>query len=72
MYLIILRKTKTCNFTKIGHVLCNDNKFLKDLTNAFWIGIEFTKILGQFKQKEICRFIHTTTKCGCSLLVHVH
>jgi len=24
----------------------------------FWIDIEFLMILGQFKQKEICRFIH--------------
>jgi len=24
----------------------------------FGIDIEFTKILGEFKQKEICRFIH--------------
>jgi len=24
----------------------------------FWIDIEFTKILGQFKQKEIFRFSH--------------
>jgi hypothetical protein len=24
----------------------------------FLIDIEFTKILGQFKQKTICRFIH--------------
>jgi hypothetical protein len=24
----------------------------------FWIGIEFRNILGQFKQKNICRFIH--------------
>jgi hypothetical protein len=24
----------------------------------FWIDIEFTKILGQFKQKYICKFIH--------------
>jgi hypothetical protein len=24
----------------------------------FWIDIEVTKILGQFKQKNICKFIH--------------
>jgi hypothetical protein len=24
----------------------------------FWINIKFTKILGQFKQKDICRFIN--------------
>jgi len=24
----------------------------------FWIHIKFTKILGQFKQKNICWFIH--------------
>jgi hypothetical protein len=26
--------------------------------NAFWIDLKFAKILGQFEQKEIWRFIH--------------
>jgi hypothetical protein len=24
----------------------------------FWIHIQLTKVVGQFKQKEICKFIH--------------
>jgi translation elongation factor EF-1alpha len=35
LYLIILGETKTCNSTKIGHILCNKNKISKDLMNAF-------------------------------------
>jgi hypothetical protein len=34
-YLIILGKIKTSNFTNIGNVLCNENKIIKDLMNAF-------------------------------------
>jgi hypothetical protein len=26
--------------------------------NVFWIDIEFTNVLGQFKQNKIYRFIH--------------
>ncbi len=26
---------KTCNFKKIGHILCIENKIIKDLMNAF-------------------------------------
>jgi len=26
---------KTCNFRKIGHILCIENKIVKDLMNAF-------------------------------------
>jgi hypothetical protein len=33
----------------------------------FWIHIEFKKIIGQFKQNDICKFIHITRKC---VLVH--
>jgi hypothetical protein len=33
--LIILGETKTCNSTKIGHILCTKNKIVKDLMNAF-------------------------------------
>jgi hypothetical protein len=33
--LIILGKIKTCNFIKFGHNLCNENKIVKDLVNAF-------------------------------------
>jgi len=35
LYLIILGKIKTCNFIKIGHILCNENKIVKGLMNAF-------------------------------------
>jgi len=35
LYLIILGERKTCNSTKIGHILCNKNKIVKDLMNAF-------------------------------------
>jgi hypothetical protein len=58
LYLIILGKIKTCNLTKIGHILCNENKIVKKIMNAFFIDIEFTKILCQFKQKDIRKFIH--------------
>ncbi len=39
---------KTCNFTKNVHILCNENKNVKDLMNVFWIGIEFTKTINRF------------------------
>jgi hypothetical protein len=35
LYRIILGKIKTCNFIKIGHILCNENKIVKGLMNAF-------------------------------------
>jgi hypothetical protein len=54
-YLIILGK-KQAIVQKLRHILCN--KIVKFLMNAFWIDIEFTKILSWFKQKDICRFIH--------------
>jgi hypothetical protein len=45
-------KVKNCNSKKNGNILCNENKIVKYLMNAFWINIEFTKILNQFKQKK--------------------
>jgi hypothetical protein len=44
---------KTCNSIKIRHILCIENKIVKDLMNAFLIDNEFTKILGQFKPIKI-------------------
>ncbi len=35
IYLIMLGKIKTCNSTKKLHILCNENKIVKDLMNAF-------------------------------------
>jgi flagellin-specific chaperone FliS len=35
LYLIILRKIKIGNFSKNGHILCNENKTIKNLMNAF-------------------------------------
>jgi hypothetical protein len=35
IYLIILGKIETCNPTKIRHILCNENKIVKDVMNAF-------------------------------------
>jgi hypothetical protein len=35
LYLIILGKIKTNNFSKNGHVLHNGNNIVKDLMNAF-------------------------------------
>jgi hypothetical protein len=35
LYLIILGKIKTSSFTNIGNILCNENKIIKDLMNAF-------------------------------------
>jgi len=35
-YLIILGKIETCNSTKIRHILCNENKIVKDIMNAFF------------------------------------
>jgi hypothetical protein len=35
MYLMILGKMIIYNFIKIGHILCNENKIVKDLMNAF-------------------------------------
>jgi hypothetical protein len=32
----MLGKIKTCNSTKIGHILCIENKIVKDLMNAFF------------------------------------
>jgi hypothetical protein len=34
-YMIILEKIKTYNSIKIGHILCIENKIIKDLMNAF-------------------------------------
>jgi hypothetical protein len=34
MYIIFLGKRKFLNFTKIGHVLCIENKIVKILMNA--------------------------------------
>jgi hypothetical protein len=34
-YLIILGKIQTYNSTKIGHILCIENKIVNDLINAF-------------------------------------
>jgi hypothetical protein len=31
----MLGKIQTCNSTKIENVLCNENKIVKDLMNAF-------------------------------------
>jgi hypothetical protein len=35
LYLTILKKIKTCNFSKIGHILHSGNSFVKDVTKAF-------------------------------------
>ncbi len=35
LHLIILGKIKTCNPTKNGHILCNENKIVKYLMNEF-------------------------------------
>ncbi len=35
LYLIILGKIKIYNSTKIRHILCNENKLVKDLMNAY-------------------------------------
>jgi hypothetical protein len=35
LYLMILRKIKIYKFIEIGHILCNENKIVKDLVNAF-------------------------------------
>jgi hypothetical protein len=35
LYISIPWKIKTCDSTKIGHVLCNENKIIKDLMNVF-------------------------------------
>jgi len=32
---MILGKRKTYNFIKIGHISCIENKFVRDLMNAF-------------------------------------
>jgi hypothetical protein len=47
---MISGKIKIYNSIKIGHILCIENIFVKDLLNA--------KNLGQFKQNKICKFIH--------------
>ncbi len=51
LYLIILGKIKTYNFSKNVHIV-------KDLMNAFFNHIEFVEIIGQFKQIIFCKFIH--------------
>jgi len=33
--LVILGKIKSCNSTKIGHILCMENEIVKDLMNTF-------------------------------------
>ncbi len=53
-----LGKIKTCNFSKNEHILHKENNIVKDLMITFFIHIEFTKILGQFKQTKKCKFIH--------------
>jgi hypothetical protein len=35
LYLIILGKIKIYNFIGIRHILCNENKIVKDLMNAY-------------------------------------
>jgi len=52
-----LGKIKTCNSIKIEHILCNENKIVKSLMNAFFNWHRIYKKIGQFKQKDICRFI---------------
>jgi hypothetical protein len=58
LYIIILGKIKIYNSIEIRHILCNENKLVKDLMNAYlnwhWIYKDFK----QFKQKNICRLIH--------------
>jgi hypothetical protein len=52
----MLRIIKTYNFTNIG---CIENKIVKRLNEIHLkFDIEFTKILGQLKQKTFCRVIH--------------
>jgi hypothetical protein len=46
-------KIENYNFTKIGHILCIENKIVKNLMIAFLNWYEFTKILGQFKQNKL-------------------
>jgi hypothetical protein len=54
-----LGKIETCNSTNFKHSLCIENKNKKRLKwMHFEIDIEFTKFLGQFKQKPFCKFIH--------------
>jgi len=55
--LINLGEIKTCRL-KSKHILCN-YYFLKDLINVILNSCECTKILSQFKQKDIC---------GCEIL----
>jgi hypothetical protein len=48
-------ETKTCNSSKNGHILHNEENIGKNLMNAVLnsqFHIEFTKIIGQFKQKK--------------------
>jgi hypothetical protein len=53
----MLGEIKTCNSTKIGHILCIENKIIKDLMNTFLNWHWIYKKIGQFKQKNICKFI---------------
>jgi hypothetical protein len=53
LYLIILGKIKTCHSKNIRHILCIENIIVKHLMDEFLIDIEFTKILGWFKQKQL-------------------
>ncbi len=43
----------TCNSTKTVHIVCIENKIVKDLMNAFLNWYWFTNIIGQFKQKKL-------------------
>jgi hypothetical protein len=54
-----IKEKKKFNPTKKRHILCDENKNYKRLLKVFFLmDIEFSKILGKFKQKNICRFIH--------------
>jgi len=59
LYLILLGKIKTYNFSKIVHILHNGNNIVKDLMNAFLIHIEFIEIIGKFKQIIFCNLFIT-------------
>jgi hypothetical protein len=54
LYLIILGKIKTCNSSKNGYILhLMKITLLKIQWKHFWIHIELTNIIGQFKQKYL-------------------
>ncbi len=41
---------KSCNFKKIGHLLCTENKIVKNLMNAFLNCHQIYKDFRQFRQ----------------------